>query len=245
MKKINGLVYKATSPSGKTYIGITITSLKERKRLHEKDAKKGSQLPFHAAINKYGVDEISWEIIDHATTWEKLCELEKRYIAHYNSTRDGYNVALGGEGTYGVKHDDEWCAGNSKRRRAYFQDPTNRRKQSIANKKAHIENPHQAKQHSAFMKKRYAKADARGKTAMGMIRFLSNPQNRMLHSVQRGARPFLAYKAGSIVGEWLTQWECARDLGLNVSHINACLHGARKSHGGFTFHYKAEQEKGM
>ena len=80
MKKINGLVYKATSPSGKIYMGITITSLKERKRLHIKETNSGSRLPFHAAIRKYGADNILWEIIDTATSWEELCELERKHV---------------------------------------------------------------------------------------------------------------------------------------------------------------------
>ena len=240
LKKIKGSVYKVTSPSGKIYIGITITSLKERRRLHVKEANSGSRLPFHAAIRKYGADNMLWEIIDTAASWEELCELERKYIAEYDSKNSGYNMTLGGEGTYGLKHSDKWCAANSRRRRVYFQKPANRRKQSIANKKAHAENPNQAKQHSTFTKKRFTKPEEREKVAAGMRKFLSDPNNRVLHSVERGAMPFLVYKAGNIIGEWLTQWQCARDLGLNVSHINACLHGTRKSHGGFTFRYKVE-----
>lgn len=240
INNINGLVYKATSPSGKMYIGITITSLKERARLHVKEANSGSSLPFHASIRKYGADKILWEIIDTANYWEDLCELEIKYIVEYDSKKNGYNMTLGGEGTYGLKHNDEWCAANSKRRKMYFQNPANKRKQSIANKKAHIENPNQAKQHSAFTKKRFTEPEERNKIASGMIKFLSDPNNLLLHSIQRGARPFFVYKGETIVGEWLTQWQCARDLGLNVSHINACLHATRKSHRGFTFKYKVD-----
>jgi group I intron endonuclease len=240
MKKINGVVYKATSPSGKKYIGITITSLKERIRLHVKEANRGSHFPFHTAIRKYGAENICWEIIDVAMSWEDLCELERKYIAEYDSKNNGYNMTLGGEGTYGLKYDSEWCAANSKRRKAYFSNQENRYKQSVANKKAHDENPDQAKQHSLFTKKRFTKSEEREKIAGGMRRFLSDPNNLTVHSIQRGAKPFLVYKDGKVVGEWLTQWQCARDLGLNVSHINACLHGTRKSHRGFTFKLKSE-----
>jgi group I intron endonuclease len=240
MKKIDGIVYKATSPSGKVYIGITITSVKERKRLHIKEANNGSLFPFHAAIRKYGSHNILWEVIDTATTWESLCELEIEFIEKYNSKNKGYNMTLGGEGTYGLKHNDEWCAANSRRRKSYFTNPDNRRNQSIANKKAHAENPGQAKHHSEFMKERFTKAEEREEVASGMRRFLSDSDTRIIHSIQRGARPFVVYKDGDTIGEWLTQWQCARDLGLDVGHISACLHGRRKSHGGFTFKYKPE-----
>ena len=238
MKKITGLVYKATSPNGKTYIGITVSSLKERIRLHVKEANTGSRLPFHAAIRKYGAERIVWRIIDTASSWSALCELERKYIADHDSKKGGYNLTLGGEGTYGLKHNSEWCAANASRRIEYFQDPANRRKQSVANRKAHSENPDQARQHSAFSKRRFTKVTERGKVAAGMRTFLSSPENRILHSIQRGARAFLVYKDDKLVDEWLTQWQCARDLGLNVGHVNACLHGRRLSHGGFTFKYK-------
>lgn len=113
VKKINGLVYRATSPNGKIYIGITVTSLKERKRRHMRDTNSGSRLPFHAAIRKYGADNILWEILDTAASWKELCELERGHIAAYYATTNGYNLTLGGEGTYGLKHGDEWCAANS------------------------------------------------------------------------------------------------------------------------------------
>ena len=117
MKRITGLVYKATSPRGKVYIGITVGSLKERIRLHVKEANTGSRLPFHAAIRKYGAATIVWSVIDTATSWDALCRLERRYIADHNSKSEGYNLTLGGEGTYGLKHNRKWRVANALRRR--------------------------------------------------------------------------------------------------------------------------------
>jgi hypothetical protein len=110
--------------------------------------------------------------------------------------------------------------------------------QSLANKRAHEEYPEQAIDHSKFMGERYKDKSEREKTADGMRKYLSDPDNRRKHSVQRGAKPFLVYKDGKLIGEWLTQRECARDLNLNYSHINRCLYGKRSSHGGYTFKYK-------
>ena len=112
----------------------------------------------------------------------------------------------------------------------------------IENKSAHDENPDQAIQHSRFMKKRYTKEFERNKTAEGIKRFLSDSANRKVHSIQRGAKIFLGYKNGKCVGEWLTQRECARALNLDFAHINRCLHGKRRSHGGYTFKYKDSQQ---
>ena len=240
-EKVKGIVYKATSPSGKVYIGITITPLKERKRTHLRSVKNGSGRPFHNAIRKYKMRNIKWEIIGEADTWSDLCELEIRCIEQFDSYRNGYNLTKGGEGTFGLKHDEEWCIQNSEIRKTFFADPQNREMQSLANKKAHEENPEQAIEHSRFMKERYKKESARETTAKGMRNYLSDPQNHKLHSIQRGAKPFFVYRDGELVGEWLTQRGCAKDLNLDYSHINRCLQGKRKSHGGYTFKFKDEE----
>ena len=120
----------------------------------------------------------------------------------------------------------------------FFQDPKNREMQSLANRRAHQENPNQAIKHSSFMKARYKKESEREKTAQGMREYLRDPINRKKHSIQRGAKPFLVYKNGILIGEWLTQRDCARDLNLDFAHISSCLHEKRVSHYGYTFKYK-------
>jgi len=237
-KEINGIVYKATSPSGKVYIGITITPLIERKRTHLRAVEGGSELPFHNAIRKYKMKNIKWEILDSADSWNELCDLEMKYIDEFDSYHNGYNLTLGGEGTFGLIPSKEWCKQNSDIRKEFFRDPRNRVMQSLANKRAHEENPEQAIDHSKSMRERYKNKSEREKTADGMKKYLSDPDNRRKHSVQRGAKPFLVYKDGKLIGEWLTQRECARDLNLDFSHINRCLYGKRRSHGGYTFKYK-------
>lgn len=237
-KIVNGIVYKATSPSGKVYIGITISTLKERIRTHLRGVKKDSKIPFHQAIRKYKLENMTWEIIDRANTWDELCKLEKKYIKLFNSYSNGYNLTLGGEGTFGLQHDEEWCVQNAQIRKKFFQDQSNREMQSLANTIAHQENPDQAIEHSKFMRQRYTRQSEREKTAEGMKRFLSDSTNRKLHSIQRGAKAFLVCKDGKSIGEWLTQRECARALNLDVGHINSCLHAKRKSHGGYTFKYQ-------
>jgi len=218
-KKISGIVYKAICPSNNVYIGITITPLNERKRNHLRAVKNGSKLPFHNAIRKYTMKNIKWEILATSDSWEKLCVLERKFIEEYDSYNNGYNLTKGGEGTYGLKHTEEWCDRNIKTRKNFFNNPKNREMQSLANKKAHRSNPKQATDHSEFMKKLYKTESAREKTAEGMRNFLANPENREIHSKQRGAKPFNVFKNNVFVGEWLAQRDCARDLNLNYSHI--------------------------
>ena len=191
---VNGIVYKATSSSGKVYIGITITTLKERIRTHLRAVKKGSKIPFHEAIRKYKLKNIKLVIIDRAKTWDELCKLETKYIKLYDSYNNGYNLTLGGEGTFGLKYDEEWCIQNAKIRKNYFQDPDNRTLQSLANKRAHEENPNQAIEHSRFMRERYTRQSECEKTAEGMRRYLSDSVN---HRFSQSAKRHINITSGT------------------------------------------------
>lgn len=99
-------VYKCTSPSGNCYIGIT-NSLYNRKCQHKHNSKDPETL-LHKAINKYGFDNIKWEIIDIAATYEVAYELERRYILHFDTYNGGYNMTPGGEGNPGSKENRIW-----------------------------------------------------------------------------------------------------------------------------------------
>ena len=94
-----GLIYKCTSPSGKSYIGLTTQGLKNRIQQHVYNSKKGSNLPFHQAIRKYGIENFNITILEDNIQDKILPEKEKYYISLYDSYYNGYNCTLGGEGT--------------------------------------------------------------------------------------------------------------------------------------------------
>jgi group I intron endonuclease len=96
------LIYKATSPSNKCYIGLTTRSLSDRIKSHKCCAKL-PKTKFHYAINKYGIDNFIWEIIYQTNNFEDLKEKEMFYIKHFNSIKTGYNITMGGEGSLGYK----------------------------------------------------------------------------------------------------------------------------------------------
>lgn len=89
------------------YIGQTIKSLYERKLSHIRESKR-SNFYFHKALNKYGIDNFTWEILEHCDSKEELDEMEFHYIKQYNSMRpNGYNLTYGGDGVVGFKFTDE------------------------------------------------------------------------------------------------------------------------------------------
>lgn len=83
------IIYKATNKiNGKVYIGQTEKDLEWRKNKHKQDSKRIDTY-FYRAINKYGWDNFEWEVIDNtAQNRKELNELEKYYIAQYQSFID-------------------------------------------------------------------------------------------------------------------------------------------------------------
>lgn len=94
------IVYKATSPSNKCYIGITKNGLSYRKYGHELNSRNGSKLPFHLAISKYK-NLVKWEILYKDLTKQEAIRKEIELIKYYKSLNKSYNICDGGEGTSG------------------------------------------------------------------------------------------------------------------------------------------------
>jgi group I intron endonuclease len=121
-EKKYGIIYKATNvENGKVYIGKSVRDMEKRRRQHEYDAKRGSEVHFHRALRKYGTDAFKWEIIDTATTKDELDEKEKYWIAHYDAVNNGYNMTEGGEGVLGWKPSEETRRKWSKTRKGKFE----------------------------------------------------------------------------------------------------------------------------
>lgn len=97
---MNFIVYKATSPSGKMYIGKT-KNLRFRITHHKSVARKFNRTPFQKALNKYQ-DKILFEELFTAFSEKDALHIEKELIKEFNSfVPNGYNCTLGGEGTSG------------------------------------------------------------------------------------------------------------------------------------------------
>lgn len=117
-----GIIYKATSPSGKSYIGKTIQNFKRRIQRHYRDSNKYSYC-FARAIKKYGVKNWVWEILYDNVPLCQLNNMETWCIANHDTYYSGYNSTLGGENnpsydpairakisasSLGRKHTKEW-----------------------------------------------------------------------------------------------------------------------------------------
>lgn len=109
----NYYVYRHTSPSGKTYVGITFRNPKVRWGRNGVYYK--NSIKFYNAILKYGWDNIKHEILLSNCTKEEAIIFEKLLIAHYKGLNISYNIADGGEGATGVSHSESFCRNQSER----------------------------------------------------------------------------------------------------------------------------------
>lgn len=94
----NYCVYKHTSPSGKVYIGITGAKPEARWREGRGYSRNGH---FFSAIEKYGWDNFSHEILATNLTKDEACAMEQTLVASHRSNEPayGYNRTSGGDYT--------------------------------------------------------------------------------------------------------------------------------------------------
>ena len=107
---MKGIIYKYTSPSGKSYIGQTVNP---ERRHNEHKRMKGRESAFHRAIKKYGFDNFKYEVLvtidleDKQELKQKLDYFEQFYIRKYHTFENGYNLTLGGGGSLSCFHTEE------------------------------------------------------------------------------------------------------------------------------------------
>ena len=92
VKKVRG-IYKVTNKiNGKVYIGQSV-DIGRRWRQH---MTAEDDFYFHKAIQKYGVENFEWEVIEQCKKKE-LDEREIYWIEYYDSFNKGYNCTKGGD----------------------------------------------------------------------------------------------------------------------------------------------------
>ena len=110
---MNWIVYKHTSPNNKTYIGVTCK--KPEQRWQRGNGYKGNKY-FYNAIQKYGWDNFTHEILFTNLEEHQAGLMEMSLIRYYRSTNPdfGYNVLTGGDikvgennPFYGKQHSSE------------------------------------------------------------------------------------------------------------------------------------------
>lgn len=103
-----GCLYKISSPSGKSYIGISTGCVLNRWDKHKTSALSGRKGALAEAIRKYKTEAFNVTTLVVADDWNYLCSLEKAAISAFNTKLPyGYNLTDGGEGLIGYEFTDE------------------------------------------------------------------------------------------------------------------------------------------
>lgn len=89
----------------KCYVGQTHYSLQFRMAAHKYLSEKGSDKRFHIAIRKYGFTSFKWKTLQIVRKENRLNFCERRWVAYYNSYKNGYNNTEGGDN--GFCHSEE------------------------------------------------------------------------------------------------------------------------------------------
>jgi len=220
MSNCNYSVYKHTNKeNGKVYIGITERSVNERWR---SGSGYSRQTYFYNAIQKYGWDGFSHEVLFNGLSKEEAMAKEIELIAYYqsNDRKYGYNIANGGQcvGTVSEETKRKISVANTGKRR------TAEQKQRMCEVQAEIHS-----RPEVIEKMRQAKI---GHTPWNKGMTYSEPQNDKYNSSKY--RPIYcitndtAYKSIS---------SAARELGLDFRLIHKVLKGERNQTGGYAFRY--------
>jgi len=123
--------------NGKGYVGITTVNIDWRIAGHLKDVEKGSTLPFHLALRKYGIESFDISSLQDCESTDELKLAEVYWIDKLSTFIDnhGYNATRGGDGIFGHKHTLETRKKQSMSARNKIVSSIARSNMSIAQKK--------------------------------------------------------------------------------------------------------------
>lgn len=221
--------------NGKRYFGITGTTPKER---WGNGRNYRSSRHFNFAINKYGWDGFTHEVIADGLTRDEACKMEKSLIEKYNTTdeRYGYNLSTGGEsGAAGVtqrKEDREKRSKSLKGRK--FSEETRRKISEAA--KGRTFSPETLEKMSAAKKGKPLSAEHVRKIAeANRGKKMSDEAKSKIRESRRGImKPVYCFET-DMVYESIS--EAARQLCIERTNLKATLKGKHKHCGGYHFKY--------
>ncbi len=97
-----GTIYLFTSPSGKGYVGQSV-SPESRYLGHVNNSFNESSsaydYPLQRAIRKYGIETFTYTLLEKDVPYSIMDDREEYWISHYDTFKNGYNQTIGGGGT--------------------------------------------------------------------------------------------------------------------------------------------------
>lgn len=226
----NMVVYRATAPNGKNYIGITSKGLEYRQSTHKRDALNNyTNSMFHKAIRKYGFDNIEWEILEKVEDKKTAQERERFYIQQFDTYNCGYNMTLGGEGLDGVVITEEAKRKMSVAKKGMKQHPNTR---AALDRLFSIKHPRTGAKLSEESKSKISNA------TMGR----PYPALAIERSKEKTQRAVSYYnKEGTLIKSFISATNAYSWLNKNkTGAIIGCCRGRKKTAYGYVWKYKED-----
>lgn len=252
--------------NGKIYIGQTVHGHRPSKRWRYGRGYV-TQKYFYRAIQKYGWDGFDHEIIASNLTKEEADNFERLLITEFKThdKRFGYNITLGGEGSFGLQHSEESKKKQSKSMRKNCENPEYIQKMRDVAPKRPV---YQFTLDGIFVKfYKSAKEIERqtginnrdvSKCALGQIPSMKgyifvfeedsvNIQQRVeryIKSQKPRHEPIVQLSLDSTyIRQWKGAAEAGESLGIQYKNINAVCRGKRHKAGGYKWMYLSDYDK--
>ena len=224
--------------NGKRYYGIT--SLRPEVRWGNGNNYRSSR-HFNFAIEKYGWDGFTHEVIAEGLTKEEACQMEQDLIREHKTTdgRYGYNLNTGGEsGAAGVVQSAEGRARRSERQKGRRHTLESRKKMSEAAMGRTFSPETLAKMSAAKKGKPLSREHARKIAESNRGKHMSEEaKDKIRESKRHMMKPVYCH-------ETKTTYEsvsaAARALGVDKTNLTATCKGKHKHCGGYHFKYADE-----
>lgn len=213
--------------NGRCYVGQT-KAFKKRE-WQWKNLKRHYNKYIDVDRELHGLDKFTVEVLAEADSRDEAFELEKRFIAEYNSVwPNGYNISTGGGGGSGVKRSEETKQKMSEAKKGenhpmYGKHHSEEHKQKISDALKAENNPMYGKHHSDEAKQKMSDAK-KGK-------HLSE------ETKAKKSKPVYQYTLDGVLKKvWPSTKECGRN-GFGQWNVSNCCNGKLKTYKGYRWSY--------
>ena len=207
---------------GRSYIGQT-KSLRIRKQQHLRLLRdhNHSNTHFQRSWDKHGEYNFDWYTVETCSV-EELDELEQYYIDRYEAYSDGYNHTIGGGGTRGYKHSDEF-------------------KEQLRQRMIGSNNPMYGRTGPLNPTFGMDRSGEKGSMYGRHHTDTANEKNRQAHLGRKNAnsKPVICVETNEFF--W-SMGEAKRATGCDDTTITRCCRGIKKTCGGYHWRYATESE---
>lgn len=227
------VVYVHTNKTdGKRYVGITSQGVGRRWRPDGSGYKENPH--FWNAIQKYGWDGFSHDIVASGISRSDACRMEKELIAEYKccDQRFGYNVSPGGEHNT-MSEEGRRRLSESRKGKNTGKDNPNYGNHKLAGKN----NPNYGKKHSEEMRKLMSER----RKGNGLHKFSDEHRRKISENHGGGAKKKMVFCVETeTIYESIN--DAARAVGINKKLISNCCRGVKHYNTAKGYHWRFCEE---